>query len=68
MLSDGIQDRHAESEMAVRDVAQILLESIEFHPESSAATNGNGSSGDYPQTKPVEETTGEAVGPGAGTT
>jgi hypothetical protein len=29
--------------MSVRDVAQILLESIEFHPESSAAkTNGNG--------------------------
>jgi hypothetical protein len=56
--------------MAVRDVAQILLESIEFHPESSAASNGNGNghSDDYPQTKPVEETTGEAVGPGASST
>jgi Fe-S oxidoreductase len=67
MLSDGIQDRHADADMAVRDVAQILLESIEFHPESSVATNGNGNghSDDYPLTKDAEETTGEAVGPGA---
>lgn len=71
MLSDGIQDRHADAQMAVRDVAQILLESIEFHPESSAGSNGNGNghSDDYPLTKDAEETTGEAVGPGApGTT
>ncbi|MGH2694526.1 MAG: heterodisulfide reductase-related iron-sulfur binding cluster [Actinomycetota bacterium] len=43
MLSDGIMERKAEDKMSVRDVAQILLESIEFHPESSAAkANGNG--------------------------
>lgn len=72
MLSDGITDRHADSQMAVRDVAQILLESIEFHPESSAGHangNGKGSGGDdYPLTKDPEDTTGEAVGPGAQST
>jgi len=35
MLNDGITERKADQEMVVRDVAQILLESIEFHPESS---------------------------------
>ena len=45
MLSDGITERHADENMQVRDVAQILLESIEFHPESSAAKNGAGSNG-----------------------
>ena len=42
MLSDGVTERHADADMAVRDVAQILLESIEFHPESSVRSNGNG--------------------------
>jgi Fe-S oxidoreductase len=43
MLSDGIMERKAEDRIAVRDVAQILLESIQFHPESSAAKgNDNG--------------------------
>ncbi len=29
MLSDGVTERHADSEIAVRDVAQLLLESVE---------------------------------------
>ncbi|MBA2273547.1 MAG: (Fe-S)-binding protein [Actinobacteria bacterium] len=29
MLSDGITERHADSDIAVRDVAQLLLESVE---------------------------------------
>ena len=65
MLSDGIQERHADENVGVRDVAQLLLQSIEFHPDSSAGSNGNGtkSSGDdYPITKPEEETSGQAVG------
>jgi Fe-S oxidoreductase len=58
MLSDGVQERHAESKMKVRDIAQILLESIEFHPDSSAAkaSNGNGSNGNG-HTEPAEEST-----------
>ncbi len=69
MLADGIQERHADEQMRVRDVAQILLESIEFHPESSAGTNGNGhshSEGEgYEATRdPDEVTTGQPVGPG----
>jgi len=47
MLADGITERHADEQMVVKDVAQLLLQSIEFHPESSAAKsngNGNGSS------------------------
>jgi Fe-S oxidoreductase len=60
MLSDGIQERHADEQMRVRDVAQILLESIEFHPDSSAAkANGNGngrSSGERtPATQEVKD-------------
>ena len=66
MLSDGVQERHAEENMGVQDVAQLLLQSIEFHPESSAAPNGNGHSNgngqEYPNTKPEEETTGKPVG------
>ena len=66
MLSDGVQERHADANVGVRDVAQLLLESIEFHPESSAGANGtgNGAGGhdEYPNTKPEEETTGEVVG------
>lgn len=61
MLSDGVTERHADERMSVRDVAQILLESIEFHPESTvgaARTNGNGSNGNgngYPATEAPEE-------------
>ena len=64
MLSDGIQERHTDEEVGVRDVAQILLQSIEFHPESSAGGNGNGRSNgeEYPITRPEEETTGQVVG------
>ena len=45
MLSDGVTERKADDRMKVKDVAQLLLASIEFHPESSAAkANGNGHS------------------------
>ena len=61
MLSDGVQERHADGQMKVRDIAQILLDSIEFHPDSSAAkastgngSNGNGSNGN-PEPAHVEE-------------
>jgi Fe-S oxidoreductase len=68
MLSDGITERHGDEQMVVKDVAQLLLQSIEFHPESSAANgngNGNGSNGNgYPATKDTEEMTGTAAGPG----
>ena len=72
MLADGVTERHADEQMVVRDVAQILLQSIEFHPDSSAATgngngsgngNGHGSQDDYPATKETEEMTGTAAGP-----
>jgi Fe-S oxidoreductase len=43
MLADGITERGADDRMEVKDVAQLLLQSIEFHPESGAAGgNGNG--------------------------
>ncbi len=43
MLSDGITERKADDRMRVRDVAQILLESIEFRPsDEPVAANGNG--------------------------
>jgi hypothetical protein len=42
MLSDGVQERKADDRVAVRDVAQLLLESIEFHPDSDAAKAGSG--------------------------
>jgi Fe-S oxidoreductase len=29
MLSDGVTERHSDEQMAVRDIAQILLRSIE---------------------------------------
>jgi Fe-S oxidoreductase len=72
MLSDGIQERKAGDRMAVRDVAQLLLESIDFHPDSDAAkaSNGNGngnghSNGNgHPATKEPQETTGTPAGPG----
>lgn len=54
MLSDGITERGADQDMAVKDVAQLLLQSIEFHPESSAAkANGNGA-GHETVSHPVE--------------
>ena len=66
MLNDGITERKADQDMVVRDVAQILLESIEFHPESSAGKangNGNGNGGAngddaYPATKSPDEVEG----------
>jgi hypothetical protein len=69
MLSDGIMERHAEEQMTVTDVAQLLLQSIDFHPESSAGKargNGNGAPAedDYPATKEEAETTGMPAGPG----
>ena len=69
MLSDGIMERHAEEQMTVRDVAQLLLQSIDFHPESStgkARGNGNGAraEGDSPATKEEADATGTAAGPG----
>jgi hypothetical protein len=71
MLADGITERHADSQMQVRDVAQLLLQSIEFHPESSVARNGNGNADgegydgdDFPATAEPEEVSGHPVGPG----
>jgi Fe-S oxidoreductase len=69
MLSDGVQERRADDRVAVRDVAQLLLESIEFHPDSDAAKakshdgSGNGD-GHYPSTKESEGMTGTPAGPG----
>ncbi|MGI8775076.1 MAG: (Fe-S)-binding protein [Actinomycetota bacterium] len=69
MLADGITERHADDQMQVKDVAQLLLQSIEFHPESSAAkaagngSNGDGSNGDYPATQEPAEMTGKPAGP-----
>lgn len=51
MLSDGIDERHASENMAVRDLAQILLESVELEPGASAETNGNGSKTEAPAKK-----------------
>ncbi|MDQ3984966.1 MAG: heterodisulfide reductase-related iron-sulfur binding cluster [Actinomycetota bacterium] len=67
MLSDGITERHADENMKVQDVAQILLQSIEFHPESSAASgnggNGHSSGEEYPAAREADEvTTGKAAG------
>ena len=42
MLSDGVTERHSDGDMAVRDVAQILLESIELGPGSPSEEGGNG--------------------------
>jgi Fe-S oxidoreductase len=36
MLSDGVNERNASEQMVVRDVAQILLESVEGSPPSSS--------------------------------
>ncbi|MGH2809057.1 MAG: (Fe-S)-binding protein, partial [Actinomycetota bacterium] len=54
MLSDGVTERNADERMKVRDVAQLLLASIEFHPDSSAAkANGNGHGDDTTETMPA---------------
>ena len=65
MLSDGVDERHASGDMAVRDVAQILLESIDFRPGSDASVNGNGrsASDDFPATREAEESSGRSAGP-----
>lgn len=65
MLTDGVDERHASEDMVVRDVAQILLESIELHPDSSAGGNGNGHSSrdDFPATKESGDMTGRTTGP-----
>jgi Fe-S oxidoreductase len=47
MLADGITERHADEQMQVQDVAQILLHSIEFRasetePANAGDGNGNG--------------------------
>jgi hypothetical protein len=69
MLSDWVQERKADDRVAVRDVAQLLLEAIEFHPDSNAAKansrdgSGNGD-GHYPSTKQSEDTTRTPAGPG----
>ena len=65
MLHDGVTERKKDQDMDVRDVAQILLESIEFHPESSVAKandNGNGNGHgdtDYPATDSPDEMDGD---------
>jgi Fe-S oxidoreductase len=67
MLSDGVNERKAEDKMQVRDVAQLLLQSIEFAPSDEPSSNGNGSNGngkDYPATEEQEEVSGTAKGPG----
>ena len=57
MLSDGITERKADDRMKVRDVAQILLESIEFRPsDEPVASNGNGN-GSNGNGHDAEETT-----------
>jgi Fe-S oxidoreductase len=65
MLSDGVDERHASKDMVVRDVAQILLESIELRPDWSTDGNGNGqsSNGDFPAAKEIEDSSGGAAGP-----
>jgi Fe-S oxidoreductase len=67
MLSDGVTERKADERMVVRDIAQILLQSIEFHPESSVAqgngSNGNGHGDAYPLEKDSADTTGVTAGP-----
>jgi Fe-S oxidoreductase len=35
MLSDGITERHADEQMSVLDVAQLLLQSVETSPQES---------------------------------
>ncbi|MGH2703063.1 MAG: (Fe-S)-binding protein [Actinomycetota bacterium] len=51
MLTDGVDERHAGENMVVRDVAQILLESVELQPDAKSNANGNGHSSDDSQTE-----------------
>jgi Fe-S oxidoreductase len=52
MLADGITERHADEQMQVQDVAQILLHSIEFGaPETRGEPSPNGSNGDGSKTE-----------------
>jgi Fe-S oxidoreductase len=60
MLSDGIDERHASEDMVVRDISQILLESIECRP-TGAPNDGEGDG--HPATKGTEDMTGSATGP-----
>jgi hypothetical protein len=41
MLADGVQERHADEQMNVRDVAQLLLESIEAPKEAAEVREAN---------------------------
>lgn len=77
MLADGITERGADDKMIVRDVAQLLLQSVQFEAEAAATGNGGGGDGgpdaggepgDYPITKDQEEMSGEQLGPGTETT
>jgi Fe-S oxidoreductase len=43
MLSDGVTERHADEDMEVRDVAQLLLESAEAGNGHAPADSSNGS-------------------------
>jgi Fe-S oxidoreductase len=43
MLSDGVNERNASEQMAVRDVAQILLESVEPPPTAAVVTSDSAS-------------------------
>jgi Fe-S oxidoreductase len=62
MLADGVTERGADDKMVVRDVAQILLQTIELEPERPGAAhdgNGGGPEGggeieDYPATEERE--------------
>jgi len=36
MLSDGVTERHADSEMSVQDIAQLLLRSVEEQRDGEA--------------------------------
>ncbi|HVF52095.1 MAG TPA: (Fe-S)-binding protein [Actinomycetota bacterium] len=67
MLSDGVTERNASDRMQVKDVATLLLQSIEFHPESSASkTNGNGNRSEMEPAAAVEKNgVGEEPGSGA---
>ncbi|MGH2747117.1 MAG: (Fe-S)-binding protein [Actinomycetota bacterium] len=59
MLADGVTERGADDKMIVRDVAQILLQTIELEaerPDASTGENGGGAEGggevdDYPATE-----------------
>ena len=63
MLSDGIDERHASEEMVVRDISQILLESVEYQPGPDAGRDGNGNGPGHPATKETEDMGGTAAGP-----